>query len=148
MQKFIEKIKYLYNHKTYNIVFFIPFFIVLFIYINYSEKENREDLKKNGCYTIAKTKGTHYKYKSEMKVAYEYFYKGKKYEDYDNYGDLNINKNGGYYLVKVSKLNPENNEINLRMEVTESNYTTLPYGTSRLPCDCSKDSVLLWFNRW
>ena len=79
-----------------------------------------ESIEKHKCETIARV----YKFNSNRSFNhyyYEYFYNGKKYQDYENIDKGNreecVNK---YYRMNLSTENPKYSKVYLNQEVLDS----------------------------
>lgn len=79
-----------------------------------------KSIERNKCETIAKI----YKFSSNRSFNlyyYEYYYKGKKYQDYENIGNERreecVSK---YYKMNLSTENPQYSKVYLSQEITDS----------------------------
>ena len=98
--------------------FLITIFMITSAIIDMNKRS--ESIEKNKYTTIAKIN----KFSSNRSFSYyyyEYFYKGKKYQDYGDIDTGNqeecINK---YYRVTISTENPEYSKVYLNLEVIDS----------------------------
>lgn len=91
--------------------------VIVPVYIASTLRQNK--LAHYGCFSVGKTTEIRYVYKNGHMVYYAYSYKGVKYEGSVNIGYHKIKERDEFYLVKLLPSNPENNEMNLDVQIND-----------------------------